>query len=125
MIAMSNSKMKIYTAATGVEMTIVWTDENEYKRGYKFLTDMGAMGFRPKADKPVSFYLKTKEQLESLFELGDRSGRKPLQARLRVPHGYRSTRLPAERRQACIVLFENQVTARRSLRVQAIAPREK
>ena len=65
---MQNLNMKIYTAETGVEMTIAWVDGKEYKLGYKFLTDMGALDFPPKGDKPASFYLKTKEQLESLFQ---------------------------------------------------------
>jgi hypothetical protein len=65
---MSNLKMKIYTAATGVEMTIAWANEEEYKLGDKFLTDMGALNFPPGGDKPASFYLENKEQLESLYE---------------------------------------------------------
>lgn len=65
---MSNLKMKIYTAATGVELTVAWANENEYKLGYKFLTDMGALDFAPSGDKPASFYLKTKEQRDTLYE---------------------------------------------------------
>jgi hypothetical protein len=65
---MSNLKMRIYTAATGVEMTIAWANENEYKLGYKFLMDMGALDFPPNRDKPASFYLKTEEQRDALYE---------------------------------------------------------
>jgi hypothetical protein len=65
---MSSLKMKIYTAATGVEMTIAWSNENEYELGDKFLTDMGALNFPPHGDKPASFYLKNKAQLDSLYE---------------------------------------------------------
>lgn len=65
---MSNLKMKIYTAATGVEITIAWANEDDYKLGNKFLTDMGVLNFPPEADKPASFYLENKEQLESLYK---------------------------------------------------------
>lgn len=65
---MSNLKMKIYTAATGVEMTIAWETADDYKLGDKFLTEMGALNLPSIGDKPASFYLETKQQLESLYE---------------------------------------------------------
>jgi hypothetical protein len=65
---MPNLRMKIYTAATGVEMTVAWANEKEFKLGYKFLTDMGALGIPPNGDKPASFYLETKEQRDALHE---------------------------------------------------------
>jgi hypothetical protein len=65
---MSSLKMKIYTASTGVEKMIAWANEKDYKLGYKFLTDIGALDFPPKGSKPASFYLKTKEQRDALYE---------------------------------------------------------
>lgn len=60
--------MKIYTASTGVEKMIAWADENDYKLGYKFLTGIGALDFPSNGSKPASFYLKTKEQRDALYE---------------------------------------------------------
>lgn len=64
-------KMTIYTAGTGVEMTLAWASEDDYQAGKKFLKDIGALDFpsdRVRHDKPEYFYLQSKEQLESLYE---------------------------------------------------------
>jgi hypothetical protein len=63
-----NLKMDIYTATTGVEMTIKWANEEEYQLGRKFLTDMGADCGSSRGTKPEFFYLKNKQQLEALYE---------------------------------------------------------
>lgn len=65
--------MDIYTATTGVEMTIKWANEEEYQLGKKFLTDMEAgCGPPDKArdhdQKPEFFYLENEQQLEALFK---------------------------------------------------------
>ncbi len=68
---MQNLKMDIYTQATGVQMTIAWTNEEEYQLGKKFLTDMGAscgQSSDRRGEKPAFFYLESKEQLESLYK---------------------------------------------------------
>lgn len=68
---MSNFKMDVYTQATGVQMTIAWADEEEYRLGKKFLTDIGARCTEsrgPGERKPDFVYLENKEQLKSLYE---------------------------------------------------------
>jgi hypothetical protein len=65
--------MDIYTAATGVQITIKWANEDEYQRGRKLLTDMGADCGQPgemraRDQKPEFFYLENEQQLEALFE---------------------------------------------------------
>jgi hypothetical protein len=69
---MSNLEMDIYTATTGVQITVKWENEDEYQLGKKFLTDMGAScGSRGKMrvpdQKPEFFYLENAKQLEALF----------------------------------------------------------
>ena len=67
---MLNLPMDIYTRATGVEITIAWANEEEYQLGKKLLIDMGAScgeSSERRGAKPASFYLETKEQLESLY----------------------------------------------------------
>ncbi len=64
-------QMDIYTQATGVQMTIVWSDEEEYQLGKKFLMDMGAscgQSSDRRDKKPAFFYLENEQQLEALFE---------------------------------------------------------
>lgn len=68
---MLSLKMDIYTRETGAQMTIAWENEEEYQIGKKFLMDMGAHSGRSsdrRDDKLAFFYLKTKQQLESLYE---------------------------------------------------------
>jgi hypothetical protein len=68
---MLNLKMDIYTRATGVQLTISWANEDEYRLGKKFLTDLGALcgqSSERRGAKPAFFYLDTQQQLESLYE---------------------------------------------------------
>jgi hypothetical protein len=65
---MPNLKMKIYNAATGVEMTIAWANDEEYKVGNKFLANMGVLNFPSDGARPASFYLETNQQLEALYD---------------------------------------------------------
>jgi hypothetical protein len=73
---MSKLKMEIY--AGGLVLTLPWPDEEQYELGKKFLAEMGAMIFEehersstlpiPLGGRPMSAYLKTREQLWKLFE---------------------------------------------------------
>lgn len=89
---MSKLKMKIYTAASGVEMTVAWANEEEYKLGNKFLADMGVLNFPSDGDRPASFYLETKQQLESLYEF-----RRSLRDKKEYPEA-NDGKLPTKRR---------------------------
>jgi hypothetical protein len=65
--------MDIYTATTGIEMTIKWSNEDEYQLGKQFLKDMGAGcgppgEVRARDQKPEFFYLENEQQLEALFK---------------------------------------------------------
>ncbi len=61
---MSKLKMEIYTASTGVEMTLSWTNEEEFSLGKAFLEKLvgGSMErneFHP--DKPECYYPENKQ----------------------------------------------------------------
>ena len=73
---MSDLKTRLYTAETGVEITISWTSQEDFKLGTKFLTDMGVLSFPPDGEKPASFYLETEQQLESLYQFRRALGKK-------------------------------------------------
>jgi hypothetical protein len=64
-----NLEMNIYSAVTGVQMTIKWASEKEYQLGKKFLIDQGAV-FAGSSDgkMPEFFGLETKQQLDALLE---------------------------------------------------------
>lgn len=67
---MPKLKMDIYTVTTGVEMTLSWANEEEYRLGKKFLTDMGTacgQSSERNVDKPEFFYLQNEQQLDALF----------------------------------------------------------
>lgn len=71
-MTMLNLEMDIYTATTGVEMTIKWASENEYQLVKKFLTDMGAgcgppSRVRAAGQRPEFFYLENDEQFHALL----------------------------------------------------------
>ncbi len=63
--------MDVYTASTGVEMTISWPNEEDYQKGKEFLTKMGANCGPPGQvrKRPEFFYLQNMEQLRALLEL--------------------------------------------------------
>lgn len=67
---MPSLEMDVYTASTGVEMTIWWANEEDYQKGREFLTRMGANCGPPEKNrkKPEFFYLQNLEQLQSLLE---------------------------------------------------------
>jgi hypothetical protein len=61
-------KADIYTASTGVEMTLLWNEE-EYVQAKAFLTNMGAAtGNAAAVGKPEFFYLENQQQLDALME---------------------------------------------------------
>jgi hypothetical protein len=68
---MRRFEMEIYTAHDGIEMTIAWANEEEYRLGQVFLKDMaggpcGGSEFDP--DRPEFYYLETKQQLDALYD---------------------------------------------------------
>jgi hypothetical protein len=67
---MSKLKTEIYTASTGVEMTLSWNNEEEYSSGRAFLQKLvgGPMGRNDRhPDKPECYYLENERQLEALL----------------------------------------------------------
>ena len=72
---MTKLKMEIYTVSTGVEMTLSWDNEADYRLGRQFLTDMDTacgQSREASADKPEFFYLQNEQQLDALFEFRKR-----------------------------------------------------
>lgn len=70
-MAMLTLEMNIYTATTGVQMTIDWANEDEYQLGKAFLASLGVRCFDSpdaRASKPEFVYLENEQQLKSLFE---------------------------------------------------------
>jgi hypothetical protein len=61
-------KMNIYSALTGVQMTIKWANEAEYLLGKKFLTDIGATVAAANGESPECFGLETEQQLDALYD---------------------------------------------------------
>jgi hypothetical protein len=70
MTLMSELEMDVYTATTGVQMTIAGADEQQYQMGKEFLTRMGANCGPPgqSRKRPEFFYLQDEQQLQSLLE---------------------------------------------------------
>jgi hypothetical protein len=67
---MTKLKTEIYTATTGVEMTLSWANEEEYQLGIKYMADMGAacgQSSAPEGDKPAYFCLENERQLDALL----------------------------------------------------------
>ena len=66
---MSKFAMDIYTVATGVRLTVVWKDEEEYRLAEAFLDKLAGGPFpRDDPDKPESYYFETEQQLGALFQ---------------------------------------------------------
>ncbi len=65
---MSNFEMNIYVASTGVQMTITWDNEEQYRLGKKLLTDMGAIVVPANGETREFFGLDNKQQLASLLK---------------------------------------------------------
>jgi hypothetical protein len=67
-IAVANREMTIY--AGGVEATLIWRDEAEYRLARKFLTDRGAL-IAPSTDgrkkEEEYIYLENKGVIEALL----------------------------------------------------------
>lgn len=64
-------EMDVYIQTNGVQMTIAWTNEEEYQIGRNFLMNLGAscgQSSERRHDKPAFFYLENENQLEALFE---------------------------------------------------------
>jgi hypothetical protein len=66
-------KMNIYSAPTGVRMTIKWANEAECLLGKKFLTDIGAIFIgatfaEANGENPECFALETERQLDALYD---------------------------------------------------------
>ncbi|MGC2778517.1 MAG: hypothetical protein WA418_23085 [Bradyrhizobium sp.] len=67
---MSKLKTEIYTASTGVEMTLSWNNEEEFSSGKAFLQRMvgDRMGRDERhPDKPDCYYLENERQFEALL----------------------------------------------------------
>ena len=62
--------MDIYTASTGVQMTIWRPSEEAYQKGREFLVKMRADCGPPNQtrERPEFFYLQDREQLRSLMK---------------------------------------------------------
>lgn len=63
--------MDIYTASTGVQMTLSWPTRSDYLEAEEFLKKMGAAcgsGMRRTGPVPF-FYLEDERQLDALFSL--------------------------------------------------------
>lgn len=76
---MRRFKTDIYTASTGVQMTLLWANEHDYQLGIEFLTKLGTACGQSEEDRPRRppfFYLQDDTQLEALM-----SFRKSLEAR--------------------------------------------
>lgn len=70
--------MDIYTASTGVQMTLSWASRSDYLEAEEFLKNMGAAcgsGTRRAGAAPF-FYLKDERQLDALFNLRDTQRRR-------------------------------------------------
>jgi hypothetical protein len=77
---MSKLEMEFYTAATGVQFSVTWKDEEEYRRAKAFLAEVRGAPVGPaRADAPEFYYFETEEQCRALFrfqrELRGRPGR--------------------------------------------------
>ena len=70
--------MDVYTASTGVQMTIWWANEEDYKKGREFLVKMGADCGPPAPGRkrPEFFYLQNEQQRRSLLALRKSLSRK-------------------------------------------------
>jgi hypothetical protein len=64
---MSKLKMEFYTVETGVEFSVTWKDEEEYRRAKAFLTELAGPPVGRAAGKPEFFYFETREQCLALF----------------------------------------------------------
>jgi len=60
--------MEFYTAETGVEFSVTWKDDQEYRRAKAFLAELaGPPAGRARAEDPEFYYFETKEQCRALF----------------------------------------------------------
>jgi len=65
---MSKLKMEFYDAALGVEFSVTWKDEEEFRRAKAFLTELaGPSAGRAAPDEPEYYYFETHEQCLALF----------------------------------------------------------
>lgn len=70
---MSNFAMLVYNATTGVESTLFWQDEEEFRMASEFLrklTGRPASAKETNPDQPDFYYLETAEQAEALLNFG-------------------------------------------------------
>jgi cytosine/adenosine deaminase-related metal-dependent hydrolase len=66
-IAMSKLKMDFYTRETGVQFSVTWKDDEEYRRAKAFLTELAGLPVGRDAGKPEFYYFETEEQCRALF----------------------------------------------------------
>ena len=70
---MSEVKIDVYTASTGVQMTLSWSNERDCREAEALLKAMGAAcGSRPAAGALPFYYLENERQLEALFALREK-----------------------------------------------------
>lgn len=67
----SNYRMQFYTRHNGIQMTLVWPNEREFRLGQQFLQDIAggptsAEKYHP--DDPDFYYLTTEAQYDALLE---------------------------------------------------------
>lgn len=80
---MPRFKMEVYTQEAGVELTLVWHNEEEFNQAIRFLNETlaGHGGLTsPEPGKPRFCYLETQEQLNALhdFRVRQRQNRRRL-----------------------------------------------
>lgn len=65
---MSSLMMEFYNAATGVEFSVTWKDEEEFRRAKAFLAALvGPPAGRGTLDESEYYYFETDEQCRALF----------------------------------------------------------
>jgi len=68
-IAMATLEMVFYTVATGVQFSVTWKDEEEYRRAKAFLAELGGAPVgRARTDALEFYYFETEEQCRALFQ---------------------------------------------------------
>ena len=64
---MSNLVMEFYSVETGVEFSVTWKSDEEFRRARAFLTELAGPPVGRAAGKPEFYYFEKDEQCRALF----------------------------------------------------------
>ena len=64
---MSKLEMEFYTVESGVQFSVTWKNDEEYRRAKAFLTELAGPPVGRDAGKPEFYYFETDEQCRALF----------------------------------------------------------